>query len=103
MAGKYCKCKNLAAAVIYAYTSQRMDPNLLHWRKVEALRREAAPTERNLPTTEQVSPYRPPSYATEDGVRYVLDAQPRSIAPEANSEPLPIHPSERGRIAPGML
>lgn len=77
-----------------------MDPNLIHWQKVEHLQREAATLGTNtFHSGQPSSPYRPPSYATEDGVRYVLDAQPRSIAPEA----LPLHPSERGRIASGMF
>lgn len=41
---------------------------------------------------------RPPSYASEDGVAYVIEAQPRSIAPTAEV-PLPVHPSEAGRLA----
>lgn len=41
---------------------------------------------------------RPPSYASEDGVAYVIEAQPRSIAPTAEV-PLPVHPSEAGRVA----
>lgn len=40
---------------------------------------------------------RPPSYASEDGVAYVIEAQPRSIAP-TTEVPLPVHPSEAGRI-----
>lgn len=81
-----------------------MDPNLIHWRRVGQLQGETAVPEREaLNAEEPSSPYRPPSYATEDGVRYVMDAQPRSIAPEANSGALPIHPSERGRIASGTM
>lgn len=41
---------------------------------------------------------RPPSYASEDGVAYVIEAQPRSIAPTVEV-PLPVHPSEAGRVA----
>ncbi|KAK2615840.1 hypothetical protein N8I77_002566 [Diaporthe amygdali] len=41
---------------------------------------------------------RPPSYASEDGVAYVIEAQPRSIAP-TGEVPLPVHPSEAGRVA----
>lgn len=41
---------------------------------------------------------RPPSYASEDGVAYVIEAQPRSIAP-VTEVPLPVHPSEAGRLA----
>ncbi|KAI0018637.1 hypothetical protein F4780DRAFT_506545 [Xylariomycetidae sp. FL0641] len=40
---------------------------------------------------------RPPSYASDDGVEYVVEARPRSMAP-GFAEPLPTHPSEVGRI-----
>ncbi|CAK7216089.1 hypothetical protein SCUCBS95973_002686 [Sporothrix curviconia] len=42
---------------------------------------------------------RPPSYMSDDGVQYVVEAQPRSIAPTAEI-PLPQHPAEVGRTAP---
>jgi len=81
-----------------------MNPNLMHWRRVETLQREAASSDRISSISEQTSsPNRPPSYATEDGVRYVMEAQPRSTAQDADSAALPIHPSERGRIASGAL
>lgn len=38
---------------------------------------------------------RPPSYASEDGVSYVVEAQPRSIAP-TTEVPVLTHPSEVG-------
>jgi hypothetical protein len=84
-------------------TSQRMDPNLIHWRRVETLQREANPLQRNSQGSAQSSENRPPSYVTEDGVRYVMDTQPRLTMKEADAEPLPVHPSERGRIASGVL
>lgn len=37
---------------------------------------------------------RPPSYISEDGVDYIIEAQGRSIAPSYDV-PLPPHPSER--------
>lgn len=84
--------------------STRMDPNLIHWRKVETSQAEAVPPERNtLNSQRPPSPYRPPSYATEEGIRYALDARPGSIAPEADSESLPVHPSEQGRIVSETL
>ncbi len=39
---------------------------------------------------------RPPSYISDDGVSYVVEAQPRSVAPTTDV-PLPQHPSEEGR------
>lgn len=41
---------------------------------------------------------RPPSYASDDGVSYVVEAQPRSIAP-VTDVPLGPHPAEAGRTA----
>jgi hypothetical protein len=41
---------------------------------------------------------RPPSYASDDGVSYVVEAQPRSIAPTTDV-PLGPHPAEAGRAA----
>ena len=40
---------------------------------------------------------RPPSYASEDGISYVVDAQPRSIAPTTDVPLSTVHPSEAGR------
>lgn len=69
--------------------SVRVDPNRFFWQ-----RNEAAQAPASRPTTGP----RPPSYASDDGVSYVVEAVPRSIAPSASaSEPQPIHPSERGR------
>jgi hypothetical protein len=81
-----------------------MDPNLMHWRRVETLQREAASSGRVTSISEQASSLnRPPSYATDDGVRYVMEAQPRSTAQDADADALPTHPSERGRIASGAV
>lgn len=41
---------------------------------------------------------RPPSYASDDGVTYVVEAQPRSMAPTVDV-PLGQHPAEAGRAA----
>ncbi|KAH6842249.1 hypothetical protein B0I37DRAFT_194577 [Chaetomium sp. MPI-CAGE-AT-0009] len=40
---------------------------------------------------------RPPSYSSDDGVSYVVEARPRSMAPRGNAPPVP-HPSERGML-----
>jgi len=76
--------------------SVRVDPNRIFWQ-----RNEAAPEHHDSsghaggpPTTAN----RPPSYISENGVDYVIEAAPRSIAPTTDV-PLPPHPSERGRIA----
>lgn len=48
------------------------------------------PSEEARPATAN----RPPSYISDDGVQYVVEAQPRSTV----YEPLSIHPAERGRM-----
>ncbi len=68
-----------------------MDPNRIFWQ-----RNNAPP----VPDLEQQMSYgrstanRPPSYLSDDGIGYVLEAAPRSIAPTTDV-PLQPHPSER--------
>lgn len=54
---------------------QRLDPNRLYWQRNEAARREAHVPETG-PAHDGVASggRRPPSYASEDGVSYVVDA-----------------------------
>ena len=68
---------------------QRVDPNRLFWQRNETSASGARPETRTGP--------RPPSYASDDGVAYFVDAAPRSTAPTTDV-PLPPHPSELGRI-----
>jgi hypothetical protein len=97
-------------------SSVRVDPNLLHWQRVEANAAAAAangqppsrlsshPNSRNgsvsdtpaaeeAPATETQGP-RPPSYVSEDGVSYIVEAAPRSVAP-SHSGVSDIHPAWR--------
>lgn len=69
--------------------SVRVDPNRIFWQ-----RNETAQERPNSRTDRPQTANRPPSYISEDGVHYVLEAQPRSIAP-AEDIPLPPHPAER--------
>ncbi|KAF4987612.1 hypothetical protein FDECE_15360 [Fusarium decemcellulare] len=69
----------------------RVDPDRLFWQ-----RNEAAEMPQLRPGAQ--SGPRPPSYVSEDGVSYVVEAAPRSTAP-TTEVPLPPHPSEVGRIA----
>ena len=75
-------------------SSQRVDPNQIFWQRnrAAALQRQnfVAPTERRPATA-----HRPPSYVSENGVDYVVEAAPRLFAPNTDL-PLPPHPSERG-------
>ncbi|KAF4592217.1 hypothetical protein GQ602_002516 [Ophiocordyceps camponoti-floridani] len=54
----------------------RVDPNRLFWQRNEDA--DSRPESGQGP--------RPPSYASEDGVDYVLEAQPRSVAPPSITE-----------------
>jgi hypothetical protein len=67
-----------------------MDPNRIYWQ-----RNEAPPLPRAGPAERPTTANRPPSYMSDDGIEYVIEAAPRSIAPTTDV-PLPPHPSERG-------
>ncbi|KAG0653016.1 hypothetical protein D0Z07_0098 [Hyphodiscus hymeniophilus] len=75
--------------------SVRVDPNRIFWQRNEAAAMERQETiaraEGHLPTVN-----RPPSYISEDGVDYVIEAAPRSIAPTTDGPLIP-HPQERER------
>ncbi|KAK3347218.1 hypothetical protein B0T25DRAFT_460643 [Lasiosphaeria hispida] len=97
--------------------SVRVDPNRIYWQRNDETapdtvdeehpldgspgqsgasrhdHHEAGPSEGVRPTVP-----RPPSYASDDGVSYVVEAQPRSIAPTVEV-PLraSVHPAEAGR------
>jgi hypothetical protein len=109
-------------------SSVRVDPNLLHWQRAENTLPTTNPTtlpnlnnitsdnrtsiftdlsySRNgsvsgappLPTTHTEGP-RPPSYASEDGVSYIVEAAPRSTAPrqsmQSHTGVSDIHPAWR--------
>ncbi|RFN49855.1 hypothetical protein FIE12Z_5917 [Fusarium flagelliforme] len=64
----------------------RVDPDRLFWQ-----RNENVDLSEIRPSTR--SGARPPSYVSEDGISYVVEAQPRSTAP-TTEVPLPTHPSE---------
>ncbi|CRK28927.1 hypothetical protein BN1723_004237 [Verticillium longisporum] len=84
--------------------SVRVDPDRIYWqRNPNAVLNEPLPARGDSGTTEigNAGASRPPSYASEDGVDYVVEARPRSIAPAAMMEmptPLPVHPSGVGRL-----
>ena len=72
-----------------------MDPDRVFWARNTA----APPLSRRGSDASGVgeTPRRPPSYVSDDGVEYVVQAAGRSTAPAADV-PLPVHPSERGRL-----
>lgn len=85
-------------------SSVRVDPNLLHWQRVEGPPSASSshPGSRNGSVSgaapvqqeaERTGP-RPPSYVSDDGVSYVVEAAPRSVAP-SHSGVSDIHPAWR--------
>lgn len=71
-----------------------MNPDLIHWQRIQGSMEDSVANTRTKSRT--ITANRPPSYASDDGVTYVIDAHPRSTVPEQ----LPLHPSERGRMGP---
>lgn len=99
-----------------------MDPNRIFWQRNaeappptieerELSEHEAGQSSDSSSVAEEGSSgtRRPPSYASEDGVSYIIEARPRStlvpLGPEIVPAPspvpslLPVHPSEVGRVA----
>ncbi|KAJ4292505.1 hypothetical protein N0V90_009167 [Kalmusia sp. IMI 367209] len=91
-------------------SSVRVDPNLLHWQRVDAdgapdvprsnSRNSILPNSRNgsmssaAPAPTEQAGARPPSYVSDDGVSYVVEAAPRSVAP-SHTGVSDIHPAWR--------
>jgi hypothetical protein len=73
-----------------------VDPNRIFWQRNEAvdLRRQ-----NSVGRGETRPANRPPSYVSEDGVQYIMEAAPRSIAPTTDVPLLP-HSSDRGQDWP---
>jgi len=90
---------------------QRVDPDRIYWQRNEAAEPVAEDDRlsdggRNASTHDgngeasrgQRTAPRPPSYASDDGVSYVVEAQPRSIAPTTDvTMRTSLHPAEAGR------
>lgn len=90
-------------------SSVRVDPNLLHWQRAEGQpnaegNRSSVFTDlsysRNgsvsgAPAAPAVEGPRPPSYASEDGVSYIVEAAPRSTVRQSHSGVSDIHPAWR--------
>ncbi|KAI1474426.1 hypothetical protein F4774DRAFT_337767 [Daldinia eschscholtzii] len=75
--------------------SVRVDPDRLYWQRNDQAPTDVDEEQQTLPETAHT---RPPSYASEDGVSYVVEARPRSMAP-LTDVPLTPHPSE-SRLPP---
>ena len=92
-------------------SSVRVDPNLLHWQRVQAQEnpnpnpnpnpnQSQSSIASDLPYSQNGSPRptsapRPPSYASEDGVSYIVEAAPRSTVRQSHSGVSDIHPAWR--------
>jgi hypothetical protein len=76
---------------------QRVDPNRIFWQRNEAAALERRNSISGIPESPTTA-NRPPSYISEEGIDYVIEAQPRSIVPTTD---VPLHPSERGRVWQG--
>ncbi|OTB02792.1 hypothetical protein M426DRAFT_191722 [Hypoxylon sp. CI-4A] len=74
--------------------SVRVDPNRLYWQRNEQPPSEGDDEDHSRPETVHT---RPPSYASEDGVSYVVEARPRSMVP-LTDVPLPPHPFEANHL-----
>jgi len=93
--------------------SVRVDPDRIFWQRNDAAPETVAEDDTSDSSPErQVSggqgessnarttAPRPPSYSSDDGVSYVVEAQPRSIAPTVDvplRSSMTMHPSEAGR------
>lgn len=86
-------------------SSVRVDPNLLHWQRVEPSspppelpgrdsRSSSNTGSRSGSVSGAAEAPRPPSYVSDDGVDYVVEAAPRSVAP-SHSGVSDIHPAWR--------
>ncbi|KAI0206982.1 hypothetical protein F4808DRAFT_454889 [Astrocystis sublimbata] len=69
--------------------SVRVDPNRIYWQRAPSpppgsMLTSASPSD-NSDDNPRTAQRRPPSYASEDGIDYVVDARPRSIAPPPSS------------------
>ena len=75
-----------------------MDPNRVYWQRNETSSLTRVASVEHASQRAPGAP-RPPSYISEDGIDYVIEAQPRFITPTVDV-PLQPHPSERGRLPP---
>lgn len=80
---------NLSSSYCVSLTGsslQRINPDLLYWQRVES-----ASASRQNPSRKTPAP-RPPSYASDNGVDYVIEAQPRSRVPDRDRDGISEHP-----------
>jgi hypothetical protein len=83
-------------------SSVRVDPNLLHWQRVQGQDNRSSVVSdlsysRNgsVIAAQPAEAPRPPSYVSEDGVSYIVEAAPRSTVRMSTSGVSDIHPAWR--------
>lgn len=99
-------------------SSVPINPNLLHWQRVDNMhplrQNPSSANPANAQPNQLLDPFqspepqhrrgsgegegRPPSYLSDDGVRYVVEAEPRSMAPQAPDTMSDVHPAYRGGL-----
>ena len=88
---------SLTLFIIKLTSPQKVNPQLLYWQRVD-MPIGAVPTAKNLsrkhtaPVTKQGP--RPPSYISDDGVSYVVGAEPRNVI-NLQRPPTEMHPAYR--------
>ncbi|KAJ8128658.1 hypothetical protein O1611_g4976 [Lasiodiplodia mahajangana] len=71
--------------------SVRVDPNRIYWQRADSSSLTSLTSTTSSTSDDNSGGYglntaqrRPPSYASDDGIEYVIDARPRSIAPPSS-------------------
>ncbi|PLN77720.1 hypothetical protein BDW42DRAFT_176386 [Aspergillus taichungensis] len=67
-------------------SSVRINPDLLYWQRVEERARSSKKSDRASRGANKTTAPRPPSYTSDDGIDYVVEAQPRSLTQQPGSE-----------------
>jgi len=104
--GTYILRERFCIDCILTTTLQQVNPSLLYWQRVDS---NATPKDRSTARTHQPNPTvqgqeqregpRPPSYLSDDGVEYVVSAEPRNTVylPQPTDD---IHPAYRDCLGP---
>lgn len=73
---------------------QRVDPNRIFWQRNEAANSLVRQEPIDIEMGPEADRRRPPSYVSEDGVSYIIEAEPRPFS-SATGVPLPARHFER--------
>ncbi|EEP77253.1 predicted protein [Uncinocarpus reesii 1704] len=75
--------------------SMRINPNMIYWQRVNGTDSGSGTSSTSTDEPRPATANRPPSYVSDDGVRYVLDVQPRSTQMPPHGQVPEIHVSDR--------